>query len=296
MNEELNVRAALKSVAGWADDIIVLDSGSTDGTLAICQEFGVRTEFHKYLDHRSQLDWGLKRLPWRHDWLLLLDADNIVTDQLKMQIAEVLSNDAGISGYYSRHDHFFRNQQVRGLKRFWLRLIRRSKVTVDESELVDFRLIVSGPTASLSGAIVENNQKELAIDFWIDKHQKFAHRMALEEVLRNKGLLKWSHEIKPSLLGNPDERMIWFKNKWYELPLFVRPVLFFFYRYVLRLGLLDGWNGFVYHVFQALWFRLLVDVKIAELRQALSEGSVTLDELIASAGLRSSDTLKSMVP
>lgn len=285
-NEEANVQACLASVCGWADDIVVLDSGSTDRTLAICSAFGATTTFHPYVDHRSQMKWGITGLPWKHEWLLLLDADNVVTTQLKDEMDALLkSDDPGINGYYNPHEHYFRNRRVRGLKANWLRLIRRGSVRADESELVDFRLIVEGRTGSLKGAIVENNQKELDIDFWIDKHQKFARRIAVEEVLRREHLLEWSRDLQPRLGGSPDERMIWFKNRWYRMPLYVRPFLFFFYRYIFRLGFLDGWNGFVYHFLQAFWFRLLVDIHIGGLRRDIGAGHITLAELMRQNGL-----------
>lgn len=280
-NEELNVAPCLNSVVGWAGDVHVLDSGSTDRTLDVCGALGVTVTSHPYVDHRSQMKWGITQLPWRHDWLLLLDADNVVTPELKREIDLVLAaDDPATAGYYNPHHHYFRNRRIRGLKANWLRLIRRNRVQVDDSELVDFRLIVQGRTRMLSGAIIESNQKENDIDFWIDKHQKFAKRMAAEEVLRGARLLRWSDAVQPRLLGNPDERMIWFKNLWYGMPLYVRPILFFVYRYVLRLGFLDGWNGFVYHVFQAFWFRLLVDVNISEIRRDIDAGRLSTAELM----------------
>jgi glycosyltransferase involved in cell wall biosynthesis len=289
-NEEANVEACLASVCGWADDIVVLDSGSTDRTLAICSAFGASTTFHPYVDHRSQMEWGITGVPWKHAWLLLLDADNVVSTELKGEIDALLkSDDPGINGYYNPHEHYFRNRRVRGLKANWLRLIRRGSVRVDESELVDFRLIVEGRTGSLTGAIVETNQKELDIDFWIDKHQKFARRMAVEEVLRREHLLEWSKDIQPRLGGNSDERTIWFKNHWYRMPLYVRPFLYFLYRYFVRLGFLDGWNGFVYHFLQAFWFRLLVDIHIGGLRGDIDAGRITLAELMRQNGLVSDE-------
>jgi glycosyltransferase involved in cell wall biosynthesis len=280
-NEEANVESCLRSVCGWANDIRVLDSGSTDRTLSICAGFGVTSTFHPYVDHRSQMSWGITEMPWRHDWLLLLDADNVVTPELKREIGAVLANDdPAFNGYYNPHEHYFRNRRIRGLKANWLRLVRRSRVRVDDSELVDFRLVVEGQTRTLKGAIIENNEKENDIDFWIDKHQRFAKRMAAEEVLRRKHLLNWSTDLRPRLFGNSDERMIWLKNCWYHMPLYVRPILFFVYRYFLRLGFLDGWNGLVYHVFQAFWFRLLVDVNISEIRRDIEAGRMSTADLM----------------
>jgi hypothetical protein len=160
--------------------------------------------------------------------------------------------------------------------------VRRDKTEVDHTELVDFRLKVHGPTGYLSGAIVESNEKENDLDFWIDKHQKFSSRMALEEVLRRAGVLRWS--FTPRLLGNPDERITWIKDRWYRLPLFVRPFLYFGFRYFLRGGFLDGQNGFIYHFLHAFWFRMLVDVKMSDMYRSIEKGETSLDALARGAG------------
>ena len=282
-NEELNIDACLRSVHGWCHEIFVLDSGSTDQTVAICSRYTDRIFVHSYTDHASQVSWALSNLPLACDWMLLLDADNVVSESLKWEVEKALADDdPRIAGYYSRHLHMFRNRQVRGLKSHWLRLIRRAHTRIDLSELVDFRWILDGETQILSGAIIESNRKENEIDFWIDKHQKFSSRMAIEEVLRNSGILKWSSELRPRLYGNPDERMLWFKNRWYCMPLYIRPFLYFLYRYIFRLGFLDGMNGFLYHFLHAFWFRLVVDMKISELQQSIARGDLTIEQLKSS--------------
>ncbi|MBA4375965.1 MAG: glycosyltransferase family 2 protein [Anaerolinea sp.] len=282
-NEEPNIDACLRSVHGWCHEIFVLDSGSTDQTVAICQRYTDKIFVHSYTDHASQINWALSNLPLACDWILLLDADNVVSELLKWEVEQALADDdPRIAGYYSRHLHMFRNRPVRGLKSHWLRLIRRARTRIDQCELVDFRWILDGETRILSGAIIESNQKENDIDFWIDKHQKFSSRMAIEEVLRNSGILKWSSELRPRLYGNPDERMLWFKDRWYRMPLYVRPILYFFYRYFLRLGFLDGVDGFIFNFLQAFWFRLIVDIKIAELRRRLTCGELSLTQLAES--------------
>jgi len=279
-NEEQNIESCLKSLQGWCENIFVVDSGSTDATLEICRRYPVKLFAHPYQDHASQWQWILSELPFPPGWILALDADNIVTEKLKTQIEiAVQRNDLSMGGYYIAHKLLFRNQQVRGFKPKELRLLRPEQVEVDLSELVDFRFAVKLPTGFLDGEIIESNQKELSIDFWIDKHQKFSSRMAVEEVLRRSGLVKWS--ISGHLFGNHDERMVWFKQIWYQLPLYLRPFLYFFYRYFLRLGFLDGANGFIFHFLQAFWFRLVVDIKIAELNQQLRAGSLTLAQLQA---------------
>jgi glycosyltransferase involved in cell wall biosynthesis len=277
-NEEVNIKACLQSIADWSQEIFIVDSGSTDRTLEICRKYTDRVCFHPYVDHASQWDWVLNNIPINCEWVMPLDADHVVTETLKQQINQVVINtDQPINGYFARHQYFFWGVPMRGFKPYSLRLFRYLKTSIDHSELVDFRFVVQGKTGMLSGAVHEINNKELSVDFWIYKHQKFSSRIAVEEVLRRFGRLKWS--FRPRFFGNPDERIIWLKNVWYHLPLYVRPFLYFFYRYFLRLGFLDGTTGFVYHFLHAFWYRLMVDIKISELRQRLTRGDVTLEQL-----------------
>lgn len=276
--EELNIENCLRSVAGWSTDIHVLDSGSSDRTVEIAQRYAHRVHFHAYVDHASQVAYVISELPLRFEWLLLLDADNEVSAELKRSIDEVLGGaDQGNDGFYSRHRHIFRGGEVRGLKRWWLRLFRHRNAEVDESELVDWRLRLRGPTGFLQGEITEHNLKEADLDFWIDKHQRFASRMATEETLRRSGVIGWT--IQPRLSGNPDERMAWLKDRWYLCPLYVRPFLYFGYRYFWRMGFLDGWNGLLFHFLQAFWFRLLVDIKVSDLEHQIAAGKLRIQDL-----------------
>jgi glycosyltransferase involved in cell wall biosynthesis len=281
--EEANLETCLRSVAGWSADIHVLDSGSTDRTLEIAHQLAHHVHQHPYVDHSSQIAHVIYGLALRFEWLLLLDADNEVSAELKDSIDRMLAGpDPAEDGFYSVHRHLFRGKPVRGLKRWWLRLVRHRKVEVDDCELVDWRLRLTGPTGFLRGQITESNLKENDLDFWIDKHQTFAARMAIEEALRRAGRITWS--VQPRLFGNPDERMIWFKSRWYSLPLFVRPFLYFGYRYFWRLGFLDGRNGFLFHYLQAFWFRFLVDVKLSDLEMRIASGDLKIEGLMQSFG------------
>jgi glycosyltransferase involved in cell wall biosynthesis len=281
--EELNLESCLRSVWGWSADIHVVDSGSTDGTLAIAGQLAHHVHHHPYIDHASQIAYVIYDLPLKFEWVLLLDADNAVSAELKNSIDGVLAapNEA-VDGYYAVHRQVFRGQTVRGLKRWWLRLVRHRNVELDDSELVDWRLTLRGTVGYLGGVITEHNLKENDIDFWIDKHQKFSSRMAIEEALRRAGRIEWS--VRPRLFGTPDERMIWFKSRWYTLPLYVRPFLYFSYRYFWRLGFLDGPNGFLFHFLQAFWFRLIVDVKLSDLERRIAADEVTHEDLMKSFG------------
>jgi glycosyltransferase involved in cell wall biosynthesis len=270
-NEEANVESCLDSIADLCDDVFVVDSGSTDATAGICRRYTQNIVTHPFVDNASQWAWALECLPIRTEWVLPLDADLVITGELKAQMRSAMRHpDPEMHGYYARHRYLFMGRRMRGFKPYSLRLFRYRSTTVERSELADSRFVVHGRTALLAGEVREENHKENRIDFWIDKHQVYSSRMAAEEVLRSLGRIEWSGAAR--LFGTPDQRMMWLKNRWYRLPLYVRPVLYFVYRYVVRGGFLDGIPGLVYHFLQAFWFRLLIDVKIAELRRSLTEG------------------------
>lgn len=267
-NELPNIRYCLESVKGWAD-VYVVDSGSTDGTLAICAEYTPHVFHHPYENHASQWNWALENLPLTNDWVLALDADFVVTPQLRKQLEnELASVKAGVDGIYVKHDYVFGGGPIRfgGTKQYWLRVIRRGAARPDLSDLVDFRFNVDGTTTQWSGAVVEYNRHDDDITVWTRKQDKFSLRLAVEEELRRRGLVAW--EGKPELLGNPDQRFMRLRDLWLKLPLFLRPCIYFFYRYVLMLGFLDGRAGFLYAALQGFWLRLMVDWKIWRIRDA----------------------------
>jgi len=277
-NEEPNIRLCLETVAGWCEEIHVVDSGSTDSTVMLAKQFTDLVHYHPYVDHSSQLNWALCHLQFCTEWLLVLDADHRVTERLRDQIATVVAvNNRAVDGYYTAHRYIFAGGLIRGFKPWVLRLVRHANATVDQSELVDFRFKLRGDTGYLSGVVIEHNEKERDIDFWIDKHQKYATRLAAEHVLRTSGMIRWS--VRPTLFGDHDQRIVWLKQRWQRMPLLVRPFLYFGYRYVFQLGILDGKVGLIYHVLQAFWYRMVIDVKIMQINEQVRRGELSLTEL-----------------
>ena len=268
-DEALNLARCLESVRPLADQLLVLDSESTDGTVEIARRFADEVATLPYDSTRIIpwiFQWGLDHLPIRNDWVLILEADQAIPPPLAAEIAAIVSRpDPAENGFTIRRRQFFRGRPIRwggyGGKRL-LKLFRRAHGRLDPEEQ-DTRVYVDGAIGHLRHPLEESNRKEEEILFYLQKHLRYAEAFAREELKRRDGL---AFRGRARLFGTPDERVLWQKRLWYRLPLHLRPFLYFFYRYFLRLGLLDGWNGFVFHFLQAFWFRLVVDLRIAELR------------------------------
>lgn len=270
-NEELNLPACLDSLRALDAPLFVVDSGSTDRTVRIAREFGAHVVEHPFATHAAQWHWALQALPLQTPWVLALDADQRATPELVAELRTL--GDAAmqdVAGAYVKRRQLFRDRWIRHggyYPKHLLKLFRRDRVRIDTGDLVDHHFVVQGPTVTLRHDIVEANRREDDIAFWIEKHNRYAVLMAREELRWRLG--RRDSAITPSLSGNHDERTAALKSVWRRMPLYVRPFLYFFYRYLLRLGFLDGKQGAIFHFMQAFWFRLLVDINLDEM---LKEG------------------------
>jgi glycosyltransferase involved in cell wall biosynthesis len=276
-NEEQNLAPCIESLRGWVERIVVVDSGSTDATIEIARSFGAHVLEHRFETHTRQWKWALENVPeTTAEWILGLDADQRTTPELASEIQTRLRSGVGdVQGFYVRRRQVFRGRWIRHggyYPKHLLKLFRRNCVYFDDAELVDHHFYVPGPTEQLCHDIIEDNAKENDLAFWIEKHCRYAALMAQEEHRRRNGRAESGsgRTLQPALIGSPDERSLWFKRLWNRLPLYLRPWLYFVYRYVFRLGFLDGRQGLIFHFLQACWFRFMVDIYLDELRQRKS--------------------------
>ncbi len=269
-NEERYLVACLDAVSGWCREIIIVDSGSSDSTIEIARRYGATVFFHSFSGHTAQWNWTLRNVQFQCEWTLCLDADQRITPELRNEIGVLLENPAVVpeDGFYLRRRQIFRGKWIRHggyYPKYVLKLLRHAHAWCDENERLDSRFYVRGRTRILKNDVIENNHNESNLTFWIEKHNRYAVLQATEELDRRAKDVPWN--LEPRFFGNPDQRTLFLRDVWYRfLPLYVRPFLLFFYRYIFRLGFLDGKQGFVFHFLQSLWFRIVVDAKIEELR------------------------------
>lgn len=268
-NEEKNLEECLEGVHGWARDIFVVDSFSTDKTMAIAGRYTGNIYQHPFVNQAKQLNWALDNLPIETEWVFRLDADERPTPELKKELEAVLgAMDKDTSGIYIKRRVFFMGRWIRhgGYYPTWiLRIWRRGKAYSEERWMDEHVIMREGRAYFLKNDFIDDNRKDL--HWWVGKHNDYAKREAVEMLGLMRG--KTVEQGIPARLSGPqDQRKRWLKEKVYaRLPLFVRPFLYFIYRYFLRLGVLDGREGLIWHFMQGFWYRFLVDAKIFEVKR-----------------------------
>jgi len=262
LNEERNIGQSLSNVCNWAKYVYVLDSYSNDKTCDIALEYGADIFYRDFDTYGGQRSYAINDLPIKTEWVLFLDADEFLLDDLKVEISEAINLNT-YDGYYLKRRFYFMGKWIKhgGYYPTWiLRLFKREKSTCDRD--INEHVVVDGNVGYLKHDFVDNNQKSIAD--WVEKHNKYAAFEAME-LVKNKD--HSSSDKVENLFGSQVERKRWIVNNIWErfLPPLVRPFIYYVYRYFFRLGILDGIPGLVFHLFHGLFYRLLIDVKYLEL-------------------------------
>ena len=269
-DEEANLPFALQSVSGWAKEVFVLDSGSTDATKEIAQRMGATFVHHDWEGYAAQKNWGLDHLPITQPWVFILDADEVVTPELRDELLRVAQADrADENGFYVNRFFIFLGKRIRhcGYYPSWnLRFFRRGKARY-EVRAVHEHMIVDGKVGYLRHEMEHNDRRGL--EFYIAKHNHYS-TLEARELFR----IEQEHAhgtMKYSPFGGPIERRRWVKHViWPRLP--AKWFFRWLYMYVLKLGVLDGVVGFHFCLFLAS-YEHQITLKLAELRREARAGS-----------------------
>jgi glycosyltransferase involved in cell wall biosynthesis len=272
LNEEVNLPACLGSLEQLDATVLVVDSGSTDRTCEIATGFGATVKQHPFIDYASQRNWAQHQLTPDVTWVLHLDADERLTGEITEEIRSVVAADgAGVDGWYLRKRTVFLGKWIRHgghYPSFHLRLFRPERGFCEE-RMYDQHFLVDGQTAVLRNDYIDVVATD--IDTWTLRHLRWAKAEAAEILSSNHG----SRRVQPDRKGSPVQRRRWLREGvYYRAPLFIRAVGYWFYRYILRLGFLDGWQGFVFHLLQGLWYRTIVDLHLWLARDLRTENEL----------------------
>jgi glycosyltransferase involved in cell wall biosynthesis len=267
-NEEANIAAAIQSV-GWADEIWVVDSQSADRTADIARELRANVVQFTYPGGGpKKKNWALENLPFRNEWVLILDADERVTDDLEQEIRQALSHN-GADGYFLDRDYIFMGRSLRCFRPNWnLRLFKHrlgryerlaTEVANTGDNEVHEHVLLPGRVAHLSSPLRHEDRRPLRA--WVDNHNRYSEW----EARVYQQFLQEPIPLARVLALEPVWRRRLLKRLWVRLPL--RPLARFLAFYVFRKGFLDGRQGFRYAVLMA-YYEFLITLKLKELSAA----------------------------
>ncbi len=266
-NEDIHLSRLLKQISKFIDHILVVDSGSTDKTIEIAKYYNCEIIFNKWKNYATQFNFAIEQVKKKYDWILRIDADEYFenfSDVLKV-VNKILSGEySNIRGISLNRKIQFLGHSIRYGGVFPIQVVRlfRSKYGLCENRWMDEHIVVEGKIIHENLMVVDDNK--IGFQFWLNKHIGYAKREAVDMLFihcnRTTKLNTWNNGAEAS-----KKRVL--KEKFYiKLPLFIRPIIYFIYRYFFRLGFLDGKIGFQYHFFHALWYRLVVDSFIYQVK------------------------------
>ncbi|WP_422126842.1 glycosyltransferase family 2 protein [Thioalkalivibrio sulfidiphilus] len=280
-NEALHIERCIRSALRVGSEVLVVDSFSTDDTASKARALGARVLQNVWINHATQMNWALEKADIRTDWVMRLDADEFLDEILIASLATAMSDmPADVGGLEINRRIRFMGREIRhgGMAPLWVTRLWRKGWARCEARWMDEHMVLGrGNLARLPGAIIDENLNSLT--WWTQKHNAYASREAVD-LLDRKYSLGLAEEVADGLNRQACVKR-WIKNRLYSrLPLGIRPWLYFFYRVFVRFGFLDGSRGMLFHMLQGLWYRQLVDAKVAEVEDAVLQRSCDIREAI----------------
>lgn len=277
-NEENNIEKCIRSLDGLAERIIVVDSFSDDNTKDLALSLNADVYENKFISHSNQFNWALKNCNITSEWIFRIDADEEMTAELVEEFKDKIPQiTEGINGVFLRRRRYFMGRWIKHGDVYPEKVMRLFRTGTAESEdrTMDEHIVLKfGDAIEFESDFEDKDTKDLT--FWINKHNWYSNKESAE-FIKIYTEQSSNNELHGKILGNQCERRRWLKNKiYYKIPLFVRPIFYFIYRYFFKLGFLDGKEGLIYHVLQAFWYRFLVDAKIYEVKKSNHESIVEM--------------------
>ncbi len=290
LNEEKHLARALDSVISFATDVIVVDSYSTDQTIEIARRYGARIEQHPFVNQAKQFQWALDNVSMHTEWVMRLDADEVVEIDLAKEIStKLVKLEVDVVGINLKRKHIFLGRWIRHGGRYpllLLRIWRTGKGRIEDRWMDEHILLSEGRQVTFEGGFADCNLNDLT--FFIEKHNKYATREAVDILNQRRKFSRRDDGLGAASTSRQAAIKRWVKEGFYnKLPFEIASLGYFLYRYFIQLGFLDGREGFAYHFLQGYWYRYLVGAKVRELEAELgsAEGKEAVERLKELTGL-----------
>jgi len=277
-NEEIHIERCIKNVQSFVNEIFVVDCFSTDKTVEIAKKLGAKVFKNKWEgSHAKQFNWALNNLPIKTKWVLRLDADEFILpeliEEIKIKLPHLQENISGI--VFKRRHIFLGKWMKRGTYPVkLLRLFQYKKGICEQRWMDEHIVLLEGDMIEFDNDFVDHNLNNLA--WWTEKHNGYAIREAID--LLNIEL--HFYEENEIYLNEQALKKRKRKESYSRKPLFLRAFIYFLYRYFLKLGFLEGKEGFLWHFLQGWWYRTLVDARIFEINKACGNDKEKIKQYI----------------
>lgn len=267
LNEEIHIRRCLENVNQFAQMVFVVDCGSDDKTCEIAESLGAKVVHHGWPgNHAAQFNWALDSLPIKTEWVLRLDADEYFTPELIEECHSRLPTmPDDVSAVVLPLGRVFMNRMlkhgiVNGVK--MIRLFRYGRVRYEDRMMDEHLVILDGSQTEFKHKFIDDNKCTLRQ--FVDKHNGYSSKEAALLLDAEFGLTDAACEggLADEVAQKREK-----KAKYAKMPLFWRSYGYYLYRRYMKLGILDGKEGFLWDFFQGLWYRMLVDAKVYEARK-----------------------------
>ena len=259
LNEEMNLPRCLASLY-WCNDVVVLDSKSTDRTQEIAASHNARVFEREFDNYAAQRNFGLNEITYKNSWLLMLDADEVVPQELIDEIKIILStgNDKTVLYRMRRKDYLFGKWIKRSSKYpIWFgRLMKIGQIKIKREINEEYH--ADGQVDLLRHHLLHYPFNK-GISAWVEKHNRYSSMEANLKFLQGPANFLWKHLFD----SDPVVRRKNIKALFHKLP--ARPLLVFLGLYIVRLGLLEGRAGLTYCLLTS-YYEFLIDIKINELK------------------------------
>jgi len=263
-NEEKHIERCIRNARRISNHIFLVDSFSSDNTVEIARSLGVEVIQNKWENnYAKQFNWGLENLPINTRWVLRLDADEYLSEELiseiKIKLPTVPEN---ISGIILKRKQYCFDSWVHPLE--LLRIFEYSKGKCEERWMDEHIVLTDGGITKFDSLFFDYNLNSFG--WWINKHNGYSIREAIDLLDIELNITGTQKVITG--IGEEASQKRAKKLKYAQSPLFWRSFAYFIYRYIFKLGFMKGKGQFIWDFFQGWWYRTLVDVKIYEIKQA----------------------------
>ena len=267
-NEEIHIERCIRSVSDLDLRVVVVDSMSNDKTRVLAESLGAEVFENPFVNQAQQFQWAMDHCKVDTEWVLRLDADETIDKEMVASLRDFIVNDGyDNNGAIFHRKHIFLGKWIKYGGRFplpMLRLFRNGCAHIEQRWMDEHIVLDSGTSVVLKGGFEDNNLND--VGWFIEKHNKYATREMVDVMLKRLYPAEVSEISNRNGFGIKVKRVLK-ENLYNNLPYFIRPSLYFIYRYFFQLGFLDGSRGFAYHFMQGFWYRALVDLKCVEVER-----------------------------